>query len=185
MEEIIKKCKQKDISAQSILYEKYSKQVYRTAYILTKSKTLAEDITQETFIRAFSKINLFKEGKSFNSWLYTITLNVSKNILKRQKWVNFFCPLEENEPSGDYNTLEFTYEHKERDRLMKEVIDRLPFKQKEVIILKYYNNFSQEEISDILAIPVGTVKSRIHTGLEKIRKVIDNNISIMEVFSYE
>lgn len=185
MEEIIKMCKQKDILAQSILYEQYSKQVYRTAYILTKSKTLAEDITQETFIRVFSKINLFKEGKSFNSWLYTITLNVAKNILKRQKWVNFFCPLEEDEPFCNYNSTEFICEHKERDRLMKEVIDRLPLKQKEVIILKYYNNFSQEEIADILGIPVGTVKSRIHTGLEKIRKVINNNVSIMEVFLYE
>lgn len=185
MEEIIKRCKENDISAQSILYEKYIKQVYRTAYLLTKSKTLGEDISQETFIRVFSKITLFQEGKSFDSWLYTITLNVAKSIIRRQRWVNFFCPLEENEHLDDHNDLALNYEYKEREELIRKVIDGLPYKFKEVIILKYYNNFSQEEIADMLEIPVGTVKSRIHTGLDKIRKIIGNNISIMEVISYE
>jgi len=185
MEEIIERCKEKDISSQGILYEKYSQKVYRTAYLLTKSKTLAEDITQETFIRLFSKITLFEVGKAFEPWLYTITLNVSKNVLKKQKWVNLFSPIEEDELTTEHHDLEINYERKERDGSIKEVIDRLPYKLKEVIILKYYNNFSQEEIADMLGIPLGTVKSRIHSGLEKIRRAIDNNIPIMEVFSHE
>ena len=185
MEEIINKCKDKDISAQSTLYEKYSEKVYRTAYLLTRSKTLAEDVTQETFIRLFSKITLYDEDKLFDSWLYTITLNVARSILKRQKWLNLFGPLWEYEIYSNKDSLELNYERKERDRLIKEVIDRLPYKLREVIILKYYINFSQEEIASILNIPIGTVKSRIHTSLEKVRKVMDNNISIREVFSHE
>lgn len=186
MDEIITRCKEGDVLAQGILYKSYVNQVLRTAFLLCKNKELAEDITQETFIRVFSKINTFKNGKnSFNSWLYSVTLNVSRNIFRKQKWLSFFSSIDDHEDMKSSTILEEDYEKIEREELLLETINNLTYKLKEVIILKYYNDFSQEEIASILDIPVGTVKSRINSALKKIKKNIGENSILEEVLSNE
>lgn len=185
MDKIIARCKEGDISAQNILYEKYVSKVLRTAFLLCKNKDLAEDITQETFIRVFSKINTFiGESNSFDSWIYSVTLNVAKNIFRKQKLLNFFSPISDHEELRSPIIIEEDYEKKEREELLLATINKLPYKFKEVIILKYYNDFSQEEIASILNIPIGTVKSRINSALKKIKSNLNNN-SLEGVLGHE
>lgn len=107
MDEIITRCKTSDTIAQSILYENYSDQVFRTAFLLCKNKDLAEDITQETFIRIFSKLCTFKGDESkFSQWLYSVTLNVAKNTFRKQRWINFFSPIDNLENIENLNKLD-------------------------------------------------------------------------------
>lgn len=180
MEEIIKRCMEKDVDAMGYIYEKYKTKVYRTAYLLSYNASLSDDITQEAFIRIFSKMHLYKESYSFESWIYMIVLNVYRNIRRKQKWKNML-PLSEDIKVEDDTCLPAS-EQNERKELLAGIIRTLPDRISEVIILKYYTGLSQEEIAKALKIPLGTVKSRINTGLKKLRKHIENDASIKEVF---
>lgn len=185
MEDLIRRCRNKDKEAMEHLYEKYKNQVYRTAFIITRSRMLAEDITQESFIRVFSKIDLYNEEYSFDSWLYKVVLNVSRNTIRKQKWENLLKPFKDAVEKPDMKTPSLELEQKEREEMLKEIIDGLSYKLKEVIVLKYYNCFSQEDIANILQIPIGTVKSRINSGLSKIRIRIERHKQVKEVLNYE
>lgn|GEM_PF-1536818 len=97
MDDLLQRCKEKDKEAWGVLFEKYHLQIYQTALIFAGNRTLAEDITQEAFIRAVTKINLFNPGCSFEAWLYRIVVNVSRNMIRSHKWTNLFqVPLVSN-----------------------------------------------------------------------------------------
>lgn len=183
LEEIIRRCIEKDAEAIEFLYEKYKSKVYRTSYLLSNNASLADDITQEAFIRIFSKMHLYKKSYSFDSWIYKIVLNVYRNICRKQKWT-VFLPISEDIPITEDTCLP-SLEQNEQKELLADIINTLPARVREVIILKYYTDLSQEEIAKILKIPLGTVKSRINTGLKKIRKQIETDASVKEVLIYE
>jgi RNA polymerase sigma-70 factor (ECF subfamily) len=179
MEEIIKRCMEKDVQAMGYIYEKYRTQVYRTAYLLSYNASLSDDITQEAFIRIFSKIHLYNESYSFESWIYMIVLNVYRNIRRKQWWRNII-PLPEDIEDADDTSFP-PIEQNERKEILAGIIKTLPTRISEVVILKYYTGLSQEEIANVLGVPLGTVKSRISTGLKKIRKHIEADVSLKEV----
>jgi RNA polymerase sigma-70 factor, ECF subfamily len=183
MKDTIRRCKQSEMQAMSELYEKYKSQVYRTAYLLTRSESSAEDVTQDTFIRVFAKIATFDETKSFEAWLYRVTINVAKNHFRKNKLIqliDFAAPSQEAGPS-------LQVLQKEQDRLLWKQIHSLPYKLQSVIILKYMNECSQEEIAEILNIPIGTVKSRINSGLKKLKSKLETEEAKMlkEVICYD
>lgn len=166
--DLIEACKQNDRKAQEELFEKYKNQVHKTALIFCRNHSLADDITQESFIRIFQKLHLYDDNYPFEAWLYRVVINCARNVIKKQRWEKFFQPYE-NEIVDNIVFSDDIEKHEERINLMKH-LDELPLKHREVIVLKYFNGFSQDDISKILQIPVGTVKSRINTALEKLRK---------------
>jgi RNA polymerase sigma-70 factor (ECF subfamily) len=166
MKEIIQGCKRHDRIARGNLYERYKNQVFRTAFLLTRSDTMSDDITQETFIRVFEKIKQFDDTQPFEPWLYRVTLNVAKNMLRKKEIIQLFrLGYDERQESP----LEYVVRQESEEMLWERIKD-LPFKQQSVIVLKYMNGFSQEEIADILQIPLGTVKSRLHNALQKLKR---------------
>jgi RNA polymerase sigma-70 factor, ECF subfamily len=181
MEDFVTRCKSRDISGLEYLYETYKSKVFRTAFLMTKNIHLSEDITQETFIRVFNKIDRFDSCSSFEPWLYKVTVNVTRNILRKNSVIQL---LTGKNNDYDYSLIDKILK-KEQDDFLGACISRLSFKTKSVIVLKYFNGFSQEEISSILEIPVGTVKSRIHNGLNKLRVQLEgeNLRGIEEVWS--
>lgn len=182
MEDLLQRCKEKDKEAWGILFEKYHVQIYQTALIFAGNRTLAEDITQEAFIRAVTKINLFNPGYSFEAWLYRIVINVSRNMIRNHKWTSLFQSFIKGTPNAkDVYDPFVVIEEDEQKKILQDIINELPYKVREVIILKYFNGFSQDEVAAILDIPVGTVKSRINTGLNKLRQKIKMHTSIKEV----
>lgn len=183
MQELIRRCINRDEESMSMLYEKYRDQVYRTAYLLTRNAVLSDDITQESFIRVFSKLHLYNAEYSFESWLYKVVLNVYRNMARKERFVSTFLPfLDVDVPDGRI-TPAGTLEQNEQKDAISEIVRSLPLKLREVIILKYFVLLSQEEIAGALQIPVGTVKSRIHNGLERIRNQIEADASIKEVLT--
>jgi RNA polymerase sigma-70 factor (ECF subfamily) len=182
---LIQRCKSGDKEAFEELFDVYKSHVYKTALLFSKNRILAEDIAQEVFIRVFTKIKLYDEEYSFDVWLYKIVINVTRNMLRKQRWLSFFDPQENDFDQADLNTPDLNYIQKEQEIMIRQFIDHLPYKQKEVIILKYFKGFTQEEIANIIQIPLGTVKSRINGGLEKLRMKFDRKINYMEVLSDE
>jgi len=185
MQDLIQGCINKDTVAQEKFYDKYKKQVFRTALLFTRNQDLAEDVTQETFIRIFEKISLYNSNYSLDTWLYKVVTNVARNIIRKHKKEFVLNPFEYFLEKKSKHTPVTEFESKEQQKLLMSMITGLPYKQQEVIILKYYNGFSQEEISSILEIPLGTVKSRINSGLKKLRKSIESQKSIKEEFVNE
>ncbi|MCY9698415.1 RNA polymerase sigma factor [Paenibacillus alginolyticus] len=172
MEEIIKRCKQGDMEGFGLLFKNYSRTIHQTSYLITRNNSLADDITQETIVHLFSNIQQYKDQYPFENWLFRVTVNVTKNALRKQNgvlgWKRTASLLFEKEI--DNNTPEEILQQKEiKTEMLDQITLLLPYKIRIVIVLKYFNGLSQEEIANVLNVPVGTVKWRIHQALLKLR----------------
>lgn len=157
------------------LFTDYSLYVYQTALLITRSEVLADDITQETFIQVFKKFSTFDSTRPIQPWIYKITVNTMRNMLRKQKWLKFigFTPETVDEETVENKIIQA----EESIQLWKE-INLLSFKSKEIIVLHYYAELKLSEISEVLGVPIGTCKSRLNTALTKLRKQIPENEAI-------
>jgi len=153
------------IESFGMLVEKYQNTMFNLAYKVTMNKDLAKDIVQDSFIRAFEKLKSFNQEKRFFSWIYRITLNESINAKKRSRFTD---NLLEDLAGGDITTAE-EIEKRELMLKIKKSIDQLDDKYKTLIILKHYQELSYDEMSEVLNIPIGKVKSRLYTAREYLR----------------
>lgn len=141
----------------------YKDDVYRVAYYYTKNKDDAEDLSQESFMRAFRFFSKFRPDTNFKSWILKIMRNIYiTNFNKNKNQVDI------TKTSEEYETIGINLEDKMIDEmrvnLIRESIQLLPDDFKEVILLCDIEGLSYEEIAKIIKIPVGTVRSRLHRG---------------------
>ncbi|WP_088187112.1 sigma-70 family RNA polymerase sigma factor [Desulfosporosinus sp. FKA] len=154
------------------IFNEHSNFVYRTAFFLTKSSELADDITQETFIQVFRKFNTYNSSKPLKPWIYKIAVNITRNMIRKQKWLKFFGEIPE------IRSAEFIENYilkSEEEHELWRAVNNLNLKGKEVIILHFYSGLTLNEISVCLGIPIGTCKSRLNSALNTLRKSIPNN----------
>lgn len=130
--------------------------LYRTAYAYLRNEHDAVDAIQELNLRALKKLHTVKEPQHIDSWLVRVLINICLNMKKKQqRMVLTEIP--------DLSSLdEYSFE-------MADVIEKLPKHQQELIYLKYFQQLKNDEIAHIQQIPEGTVKSRLHTTLKKLR----------------
>lgn len=141
--------------ALSQLYEKYSKDVFSyLMYYTRNNQQLSKDILQDVFITIFEKSNQFNSSKAFKPWAIQIASNLCKNKYKRQALETQFIS------SQDANKTESLEADSKQD--IHQAIKSLEWNFREVIILKYKLKMSLSEISELLKIPEGTVKSRLY-----------------------
>lgn len=154
------------------LINKYKKVIFNLAYRLSGDSSEAEDIVQESFIRVYKNIHLFKLTEEFYSWLYTISVNVCRNHYRKKKFKFFSLSKPINGKNGEFN---FEYPEnsagpeqelirKEELKKARELLETLPFKYRSVFVLRYVENMSYHEIAKMLDIPLGTVKTYLHRG---------------------
>ncbi|MCG3088501.1 RNA polymerase sigma factor [Sporosarcina cyprini] len=155
------------------IFNEYSPYVYRTALLLTKSEALADDITQETFIKAFEKYHLFDPTRPIKPWIYKITVNTFRNMYRKQKWLKFIGVIPDI--STIENTVETTILRGEQNREIYNEVANLPAKSREVIVLYYFAELKISEVSLILDIPIGTCKSRINRAIKQLRCQLPEN----------
>lgn len=142
---------------------------YKLAYVYMKNEHDALDILQEMIVVLYKEIPKLKKLDSFYSWSKTILVNLCKKELsKRKKY---------EEVNLENMTAENAFNESENKIYLKFLIENLNDNQKEVIRLRYYLDYTYEEISEIMEIPLGTVKSRINKGINKIRKIIGGDIN--------
>ncbi|MGG2134574.1 sigma-70 family RNA polymerase sigma factor [Bacillus sp. S2(2024)] len=159
------------------LYERTIQDVYKTVHFLIKERADVDDVVQDIYIQAYQSLSQFDRNKPFRPWLMGIVVRQICNY-RRKTWTRFRI-LKKAETYK--RVVEFDFSNDVVDKISNyeliSLIDKLPYKLKQVIILRYLNEYSQEEISGILDIPLGTVKSRINTALKKLRqKSQANNI---------
>lgn len=178
----IKEVLKGDQNAFAEIVELFQDKLYRVCYRMLGNKHEAEDIAQEAFVRAFINIHTFDTKRKFSTWLYRIGTNLCIDRIRKKK-PDYFLDAEVAGAEGlnMYSQIAATGELPEEEVLKMEMqdrvqyeISRLPDKYRAVIVLKYMEDLPLQEISDILEMPLGTVKTRIHRGREALRKQLSN-----------
>jgi RNA polymerase sigma-70 factor (ECF subfamily) len=167
---VIEKIKNGDKKAFGELIDKYKAILLGISYHIVNDFEQAEDLVQEVFIKAYANIESLNAPGAFGSWIRKIAANASIDWLRKHKNERYLNKSENNwknlklvSDSGD----EFTPEAK---IFIKEKINLLPEDQKAVIVMKYVEDLSYEEIAQYLDIPAGTVKSRLYRAKETLSK---------------
>ena len=146
--------------------------VLRLALSIVGDQADAREITQETFIAALRALPSYQERKSFKSWLYVIALNLSRSHLRKRRFLEklratttALFRLETQKQTSP----EETVIHNEKEAAVWAELHKLDERHRIVVILRYYQELSVNEISEILEINEGTVHSRLHTARERLR----------------
>ena len=173
---LVAKSQEGDMEAFTELVSIYQKKIYNLVYQMTHNHADTEDIAQEVFIRLYRKIHKFKGKSSFFTWLYRMTMNVSKNYL-RSRTANTL-PFEDAISIRDLtmkrkNTAEKLI-LKEKNKAIAKAIDALPFRHRMVIILHDIEGISHKDIAKIIGCSEGTVWSRLFYPRGKLRMKLAN-----------
>jgi RNA polymerase sigma-70 factor (ECF subfamily) len=165
------------------LVRRYERELFGYLCRYLGDATLADDVFQNTFLQVYVKSDQFEEGRPVRPWLYTIATNQAIDALRRagrQPAVSLDQQVADA-GDGEVRTLldllesrgpgpaDATQDEERRD-LVRSAVDRLPDLFRQVVLLAYYQGLKYREIADILAIPVGTVKSRLHAALLKLQE---------------
>lgn len=162
LEEKVLKAKKGDDNAFYELISERKEMLYRTAYTYVKNKDEALDILDETIYKAYISIKKLKDPRFFNTYLTRILINISLDHIRKNKKINV-VELKDNIPIEKAN-LSFEEKHD-----LKEAVNKLDEKYKTVIILKYFQDMTIQEISDTLSCPLGTIKSQLHKALKLLK----------------
>lgn len=182
--ELVEKAKT-DPEAFGILYDNYYDRIYNFILRRTASVAIAEDLTSNTFFKALDKLSSFKwMNVPFSAWLYRIATNEVNYFYRKNKRVsqsideNLEETLEDDNSSADsaVNQTETELQWNKLFVKLHETIITLKPKYQEVIALRYFEEKSIKEISEILSKAEGTVKSLLHRGLEKLKQKIDPSL---------
>ena len=170
-QELVLQLQDGSLDALGVLYDRYRQMVYRTALVITGDQEAASDLLQDVFLRLYRFAYRIDSKRPLQPWLYRMTANLSYTWLKRdRRWLR---PLEDLADwlagSGKNNPHELVEKRDDWDRVQV-AVSNLPLPQRVVVVLYYLNDLSVQEISEILEVPVGTVKSRLHYGRQALKK---------------
>lgn len=161
-----------DERAFAALFDKYKNLVFKTAYLLLGNTHDAEDALQEIFVKVHKSLSDFQLSKgAFTTWIHRITVNHCLNWRRKRRLVTL--PLDEVSPTSLTDHAPSPESRLGEEATVQQALSQLSEKQRVVVILRYYWNMSYAEISQILDIPVGTVKSRLNLALKTLRKELE------------
>ena len=156
----------------------YKDRIYNLGYRMLNDRFEAEDIVQETFLRAYKNLDKFDGMHKFSTWIYQIGINLCIDWLRKRKvrasldaktydgeGIELYEKLPGKNPNPESEAL-----LSETQELIHKAINSLPRNYKSIVVLRYLHDFSLQEISEIVAMPVTTIKTRIHRGRQFLRK---------------
>lgn len=166
-----------DGAAFGILVERFQRKIYRVAYAITRDETEADTITQDTFIQAYTHLGKFQGRSELETWLTRITINRSRDWLRRRKFVSLFSHDDDNddriyaiEPVDEQPDAERQFmSHQLRAAILR-AERTLSSQQKIIFRLRHYENHSLEEIAELLGLRSGTVRAHLFRAIHKVRK---------------
>lgn len=175
--ELLKRIADKDADAFTLLFNAYSSALYRFAFYCCDNRENAADLYQETWLRIVQKSGSLNEVSNFKAWAFTIMANIYKDELRKKKIRRLFnvastdrktgtteySELFENSTKDDTHSIELNIEY-------SKAVNNLPDRYKRVFVLKVIEGFKHDDISKILRIPVGTVKSHLYFAVKRLQK---------------
>ncbi len=157
-----------------LMMDTYQSRLYWHVRRLMNDHDLAQDVLQETFIKAYQNIDKFKKESQLYTWLYRIATNEGLQQLNKIK------KLQKADENAEYHLMNLIADREETDgneilEILEKAIQTLPEKQKLVFMMRYYDELSYEEISKIVDMSVGTLKTNYHYAKQKIEDYIKTN----------
>jgi RNA polymerase sigma-70 factor, ECF subfamily len=161
---IIERVLDGDANSFNLLVWQWEKPIYNYIVRLIGDRDEAMDLCQDTFMKAFRELGTLKDRDHFSSWLYRIAHNTCFSRLRKDRG-KYYVPVE-----PDTQT---TKTSPEKRLAVEKALQTLPEDQREVVILKVFNDLKFEEIAAIQGAPVSTVKSRLYMSFEKLRSILE------------
>lgn len=179
--DLIQQARAGDQEAWISLVAEYQQAVFRLAYLILGDAADAEDVAQETFIRAFRSLDGFDERRPLKPWLLRITANLSRN--QRRSAGRYWSALirfgrrdmERTQPDVEEAGL-----NRERSRELWQAVRRLRQPDQEVLYLRYFLDLSNEATAEALGIAPGTVKSRLHRSMKRLEAIISRDFPALK-----
>ena len=186
---LVDRCRQGDRDSFARLMRLHEKQIYNFTYRMLGSEEEAEDLTQDIFIAAFLGIRRFRGEAKFSTWLYRIALNQTRNRIKYLSRRNFFAKqssraksrevapwenpdfLADGAPSPEQWTMT-----KNLAAQVQECLDQMPPEARQILVLRDVQGFSYEELSEMLSLNLGTVKSRLHRARATLQHFLADKV---------
>ena len=176
-----------ELDALGDMYDRHRHLVYRTALAITCDPDMASDLLQEVFLRLHRFAERIDPSRPLQPWLYRMTVNLSYTWIKRKsRWMRYINEMAERiiterRPASPH----ILAERDESWRWVRQAILALPVQQRMVVVLYYINDLSLKEIAEILEIPVGTVKSRLHYARRVLKKQLGTHREVLRTVFYE
>lgn len=161
------------------LFEHFNKDVYRTCFYMLRHASDAEDVCQEVFIKAFA--SNWREIQYLKTWLLRIATHECLNHMKKHRtraWREGMLQRWSLAGEREEAAVDQMVERAEQSAEWRQRIDKLPVKIRMVVILRHMNECSYAEIAEVLQIPEGTVKSRLHKGLSRLKQSYEREFQI-------
>lgn len=170
--DLIRRLRAREPAAVGELYDRYGRAVYSLVRRIVRDPSAAEDLTQETFLRAWSRSHLLDEARtSLGAWLLTVARNQAVDFLRqRQRRLHDHAAVEELEDNALLDGLERLLLNADRAKRLQRAFARLPERQQQVIELAYYEDLTQTEMAARLQQPLGTVKTWMRSALRTLRE---------------
>lgn len=186
-EQLLQDYRNGDVEAFRTLISRHQEDLLRFLIRLTGDRQAADDIFQETFLQVHISADTFDPARRFKPWLFTIAANKARDMLRkrvRRQEVDISAPVNRGGRGGgdeggqtfvdlmevDIPPPEEGLESRERDQLVQQAIDRMPLPLREILLLAYFQRLSYAQIAEELQIPLGTVKSRLHSAVASFAK---------------
>ena len=175
-EDLISRFQDGDEYAFEELVNRYKQRLMNYAYRFIGDRTEAEDIVQDTFLKVYENRNAYQNIARFSTWIYTIAGNLARTELRKRKRRKILSLSRLGPDEKDYEipaptlTPEENMDGSSNERIIQAAIEKLPEKFRTVIIFRDIQELSYDEISKIVGVPLGTVKSRVNRGRLKLRE---------------
>jgi len=173
-----------DLNALGLLYDRHNQLVYRTALAITGDSDAAADLVQDAFMRLYRFISRVDAGRPIEPWLYRTTANLAYTWVKRsRRWLRPLGDIAEWLATGKKQSPSEQIEQNDEWQIIQNAIASLSLNHRIVVVLYYINDLSLDDISTILSVPVGTVKSRLYYGRRALKEYLntDGEVNFREV----
>jgi RNA polymerase sigma-70 factor (ECF subfamily) len=178
---LIAECLQGDTAAFGVLVRRYQERLYHSVYRLVDNAEDAQDVVQEAFLSAYQALDSFKGDALFFTWLYRIAVNTAISLKrKRRAMVRMDAgpggayAIEPLDPS-DVSRPGHALEQAEQGRRVHEALARLSPEHRAVLVLKDMEGQKYETMADILQVPIGTIRSRLHRARLELRELLEKS----------
>ncbi|MEA3441245.1 MAG: RNA polymerase sigma factor [Chloroflexota bacterium] len=172
--DLILQVQEGSLEALGVLYDRHRQLVFRTVLAISGDPDVANDLLQDVFLRLYRFIDRVDTCRPLEPWLYRMSTNLTYTWVKRNtRWTRPLDEMAEWLGGGGKNSPHDAVERKDDVDQIHKALSSLSPSQRVVVVLYYLNDLSLHEISEILEIPVGTVKSRLHYGRQALKKKLD------------
>lgn len=175
-----------DVNAYSFIVDKYKNMVFSLAFKMTKSREEAEEISQDTFIKAYKNLSKFKGESKFSTWLYRIAYHTTLDAIKKNK--NSSNTFEITEVTFNHikstETILEGIERKERSKIIDKCLLKLADEERTIIWMFYYDELSLKEIIQVTGISEANLKVKLHRARKKLLKIVKDNVEPEMIINY-